>query len=125
MVRWSPALPLLLAALAGTARAQERPNPEGRLRELGLALPQASPPVANYVRAVRTGNLVFLAGHGECSNALQGKVGRDVTIEQAYGSARNVGLCLLASLKAAIGDLDRVTRIVKVLGMVNSAEDFT
>jgi enamine deaminase RidA (YjgF/YER057c/UK114 family) len=121
---------LLVAGLslvtAASVRAQA-PDPEAKLRELGLTLPTAAPPVANYVRAVRTGNLVFLAGHGECSaeGRLTGKVGRDRTVEEGYASARRVGLCLLASLKAEIGDLRKVKRIVKVLGMVNSAEDFT
>jgi enamine deaminase RidA (YjgF/YER057c/UK114 family) len=99
-------------------------DPEARLRALGLALPEPAAPVANYVRAVRTGNLVFLAGHGECSSAQTGKVGRDVTLEQGYASARRVGLCLLASLKKEAGDLRKVKRVVKVLGMVNAAPEF-
>lgn len=121
-----------LALLAATAMltssaAAQAPDPEARLREMGLTLPAAAPPVANYVRAVRTGNLVFLAGHGECSaeGRLTGKVGSERTIEEGYASARRVGLCLLASLKQEIGDLRKVTRIVKVLGMVQSAPDFT
>jgi enamine deaminase RidA (YjgF/YER057c/UK114 family) len=112
-----------LVLLAGTAAAQTT-DPEQRLKELGLVLPEPAKPVANYVRAVRTGNLVFLAGHGECANAQTGKVGSGVTIEQAYASARRVGLCLLSSLKQEIGDLRKVRRIVKVLGMVNAAPDF-
>jgi enamine deaminase RidA (YjgF/YER057c/UK114 family) len=112
-----------LVLLAGTAAAQTT-DPEQRLKELGLVLPEPAKPVANYVRAVRTGNLVFLAGHGECANAQTGKAGSGVTIEQAYASARRVGLCLLSSLKQEIGDLRKVRRIVKVLGMVNAAPDF-
>ena len=110
-----------------TSAAAQAPDPEAKLREMGLTLPAAAPPVANYVRAVRTGNLVFLAGHGECSaeGRLTGKVGSERTIEEGYASARRVGLCLLASLKQEIGDLRKVTRIVKVLGMVQSAPDFT
>jgi len=121
-----------LALLAATAMltssaAAQAPDPEAKLREMGLTLPAAAPPVANYVRAVRTGNLVFLAGHGECSaeGRLTGKVGSERTVEEGYASARRVGLCLLASLKQEIGDLRKVTRIVKVLGMVQSAPDFT
>lgn len=119
----------LLAAtimLTSSAAAQAL-DPEAKLREMGLTLPAAAPPVANYVRAVRTGNLVFLAGHGECSaeGRLTGKVGSERTIEEGYASAQRVGLCLLASLKQEIGDLRKVTRIVKVLGMVQSAPDFT
>jgi enamine deaminase RidA (YjgF/YER057c/UK114 family) len=109
---------------AARARAQEGDDPESRLKNLGLTLPTPAAPVANYVRAVRTGNLVFLAGHGECSAAQTGKLGAGVTVEQGYASARRVGLCLLASLKQEIGDLRRVRRFVKVLGMVNSAPDF-
>ncbi len=121
-----------LALLAATvmltsSAAAQAPDPEAKLREMGLTLPAAAPPVANYVRAVRTGNLVFLAGHGECSaeGRLTGKIGSERTIEEGYASARRVGLCLLASLKQEIGDLRKVTRIVKVLGMVQSAPDFT
>jgi enamine deaminase RidA (YjgF/YER057c/UK114 family) len=118
---------LLLAVTPAIGRAQAQPayDPEARLRELGLQLPAASAPVANYVRAVRTGNLVFLAGHGECGDQLKGKVGAGVTVDSAYASARRVGLCLLSSLKGEIGDLRKVRRIVKVLGMVNATETFT
>ncbi len=124
------ALPLLCFTLLSltpeSALAQGAYDPEARLREMGLTLPKTDPPFANYVRAVRTGNLVFLAGHGECGpNPLKGKVEKDHTVDEAYASARNVGLCLLASLKAEIGDLRKVKRIVKVLGMVNATEDFT
>ena len=116
---------MLLVAAPASARAQAAYDPEARLRELGLQLPAASAPVANYVRAVRTGNLVFLAGHGECGDQLKGKVGAGVTVDSAYASARRVGLCLLSSLKTEIGDLRKVRRIVKVLGMVNATETFT
>jgi len=116
----------LMVALATRAEAQGGDDPEGRLRSLGLTLPPASTPIANYLKAVRAGNLVFLAGHGECGTPItMGKVGKDVGIDSAYASARKVGLCLLSSLKAEIGDLRKVKRIVKVLGMVNSAPDFT
>jgi enamine deaminase RidA (YjgF/YER057c/UK114 family) len=115
---------LAMVAMAGVASAQADTHPEARLKALGLVLPTPAKPVANYVPAVRVGNLVFLSGHGECSNSLTGVVGRDVPIEKAYASARNVGLCLLASLKAEIGDLGKVRRVVKLLGMVNAAPDF-
>jgi enamine deaminase RidA (YjgF/YER057c/UK114 family) len=84
--------------------------------------------MANYVSAVRTGNLLFLSGHGplrpEGKPMATGKVGRDLTVEQGYQVAREVGLNLLATTRAALGSLDRVKRVVKVLGMVNSAEGF-
>ena len=121
------ALTLLLGGTLAPLAAQERVDPEARLRELGLTLPEVGKPLANYVPAVRTGNLVFLAGHGPAQPwdaTVTGKVGRDLTVEQAYATARKVGLNLLASLKQEIGDLRRVRRIVKVLGMVNSAEGF-
>ncbi len=101
---------------------------EARLAELGIELREPAPPVANFVYAVRSGNLVFLAGHGPLladGTRITGKLGRDLTIEDGYAAARLTGINLLSSLKAEIGDLNRVVRIVKVLGMVNSAEDFT
>jgi enamine deaminase RidA (YjgF/YER057c/UK114 family) len=100
---------------------------EQRLREMGFELPDAPAPVANYVRYVQAGNLLFLAGHGPNRSGAPvyaGKLGADVSIEQGYEAARSTGLNLLASAKEALGDLDRVKRIVKVLGMVNSAPDF-
>lgn len=103
-------------------------HPEQKLHELGLSLPPPPSPAANYVTAVRTGNMVFLAGHGPRrpdGSYITGKVGRDLTVEQAYEAARQVGLNLLASLKAAIGDLGKVKRVVKVLGMVNADPLFT
>ena len=94
---------------------------EERLKELGLELPPAAKPVANYVPAVRAGNLVFLSGHGPVGKdrLIAGKLGAGLTVEEGYQAARLVALGLLGSLKALIGDLDRVRRIVKVLGMVN------
>ncbi len=116
----------MLGPTASIAGAQTSDDPEEELRRMGLALPVASPPVANYVRAVRTGDLLFLAGHGECGGTrLTGKVGVDVSLDSARASAQRVGLCLLSTIKAEIGDLRKVKRIVKVLGMVNAAPDFT
>lgn len=101
---------------------------EARLKEKNLTLPPPPSPMANYVGAVRTGNLLFLAGHGpqraDGRPTAQGKLGRDLTVEQGYQVAREVGLCLLATARAHLGSLDKVKRIVKVLGMVNSAPDF-
>ncbi len=100
---------------------------EARLEELGIDLPQVPKPVANYVRSVRVGNLLFLAGHGTQKDGKMtfiGKVGRDLTVEEGAQAARLVGLNLLASTHEALGSLDRVKRIVKVLGMVNSADGF-
>lgn len=101
---------------------------EARLKERNISLPSTPTPMANYVPAVRTGNLLFVSGHGprrtEGLPPARGKVGRDLTTEQAYQVAREVGLGLLATIRAQLGSLDRVTRVVKVLGMVNSAEGF-
>jgi enamine deaminase RidA (YjgF/YER057c/UK114 family) len=101
---------------------------EARLKEKNITLPQQAAPMANYVSAVRTGNLLFLAGHGPVRRAdgsyPSGKVGKDLSVEQGYQVAREVGLNLLATTRNALGSLDRVKRVVKVLGMVNSAEGF-
>jgi enamine deaminase RidA (YjgF/YER057c/UK114 family) len=100
---------------------------EEKLKEIGLELPPAVQPVANYVTAVRTGNLVFLSGQGpfrEDGTLIAGKIGSDLTQEEGYEAARRVGLGLLAALKAEIGDLDKVRRVVKLLGMVNCMPDF-
>lgn len=103
-------------------------DPEGRLDELGIVLPEPTAPVANYVKAVRSGNLVFLSGHGPYRSdgtLVTGKLGRDLTIEEGYEAARLTGIALLSSLKSEIGDLGRVQRIVKVFGMVNADPSFT
>jgi enamine deaminase RidA (YjgF/YER057c/UK114 family) len=100
---------------------------EERLKELGIELPTLTNPLANYVNAVRTGNLLYLAGKGPGRPGEPlptGKVGRDLTIEQAYVHARETGLNLIAVMKAELGDLDRVKRLVKVLGMVNATPEF-
>jgi enamine deaminase RidA (YjgF/YER057c/UK114 family) len=96
---------------------------EKRLKELGIELGPVTPPVANYVNAVRTGNLLFLAGKGP-AGGVSGIVGKDMTAEQAYGHARTTGLNLMAVMRHELGSLDRVKRIVKVLGMVNAVPGF-
>lgn len=130
-------LTLILAACqpapeGETAQAQTEPATstntiDQRLEELGIELPEPSTPVANYVNAVTTGNLVFLAGKGPKQadgTYITGKVGRDLTEEEGYAAARIVAINQLAALKAEIGNLDRVKRIVKVLGMVNCTPDY-
>lgn len=111
------------------AKAQQGgPDVEAKLKELGITLPPVAPPVANYVNAVQTGDLIFLAGKGptkENGENITGKVGQDLTQEEGYEAARLTAIVQLAALKAEIGDLNRVKRIVKVLGMVNAAPDFT
>ncbi len=95
---------------------------ETRLKELGIELPGLSTPDGNYLHAVQSGNLLFLAGKGP-DNSL-GKVGRDVSVETAYDHAREAGLYLLSVLRLELGSLDRVRRIVRVFGMVNAPEGF-
>jgi len=92
-----------------------------------ITLPPSGTPMANYVTAVRSGNLLFLAGAGPVRDGrptVQGKVGKELSVEQGYQVAREVGLTLLANARAHLGSLDKVKRVVKVLGMVNSAEGF-
>ncbi|MCH6233005.1 RidA family protein [Cognataquiflexum rubidum] len=101
---------------------------EQKLKDLGIVLPEASSPVANYVNAVRSGNLLFLAGKGPGlpdGTFITGKVGQDLTIEEGKEAARMVAINQLAVLKAELGDLNKVKRVVKVLGMVNCNSDFT
>lgn len=103
-------------------------DPESKLKELGIELTTPSAPVANYVNAVRTGNLIFLAGKGPRKadgENITGKVGTDLTIEQGYEAARITGINQLSVLKVELGNLNKVKRIVKVKGMVNAASDFT
>ncbi|HUG65995.1 MAG TPA: RidA family protein [Gaiellaceae bacterium] len=100
---------------------------EQRVSELGLELPRVRPPAASYVSAVRTGNLVYLSGAGPVSadgHVPRGTVGADVTTEEAAEHARVVARNLLAVLRHEVGSLDRVTRVVKLLGMVNATPDF-
>jgi enamine deaminase RidA (YjgF/YER057c/UK114 family) len=100
---------------------------EDRLKELGIELGEAPSPVASYVSAVRSGSLLFLAGHGPVradASMVQGKVGRDLDVAAARDAARLVGLGLLATMRRELGSLDEVRRIVKVLGMVNCAPGF-
>jgi enamine deaminase RidA (YjgF/YER057c/UK114 family) len=97
-------------------------NTEKNLQALGIELPAIPEPAGNYVHAVRTGDLLFLSGKGP--RASKGKVGGSVSIEQAYNDAREVGLILLAVMQQELGSLDRVARVVKVLGMVNGEPDF-
>jgi enamine deaminase RidA (YjgF/YER057c/UK114 family) len=112
-------------AIAGSSSAQDA---EQRLKEKGIVLNPPSKPVANYVNAVRVGNLLYLAGKGP-KNAdgsdITGKLGKDLTIQQGYEAARTVAIQHLAVIKAELGSLNKVKRIVKVLGMVNCESNFT
>ncbi len=103
-------------------------TPERRLRELGIELPAASKPAGSYVTVVRTGSLLYTSGHGPTlpdGSSVTGKVGVDIDVDRACDAARTTGLNLLATLRAELGTLDHVARVVKVLGMVNCSPDFT
>jgi enamine deaminase RidA (YjgF/YER057c/UK114 family) len=99
---------------------------DAKAAELGLELPPAAAPIANYIPAVRTGNLVFLSGHGPVGpdGLVRGKLGADLSIEEGVAAARLVMIGLLGSLKSELGSLDKVQRIVKLLCMVNCTPDF-
>lgn len=116
-----------IAVQAQNKPAKGQPSADQKLTELGIVLPAVSPPIANYVNAVQTGKLIFLAGKGprkEDGTYITGKVGVDLTIEQGYEAAQLTAINQLAALKAELGSLDKVKRIVKVLGMVNCGPDF-
>jgi len=101
-------------------------TPEARIAAAGFTLPAPRKPAATYVTSVRTGNLLFLSGHGEAEEPFtRGKLGRDLTVEEGRRSAEKVGLSMLATIKAAVGDLSKVRRFVRILGMVNSTGEFT
>jgi L-ascorbate metabolism protein UlaG (beta-lactamase superfamily)/enamine deaminase RidA (YjgF/YER057c/UK114 family) len=117
----------LLTVVFPISGQQASYDPELRLAELDIQLPEPPSPVANYVNGVQTGSLVFLAGKGPRrpdGSEVRGKLGVDLTIEEGYEAARLTAINQLAVLKAMLGDLSRVVRVVKVLGMVNSAPDF-
>ena len=107
--------------------AQNKVDAEARIKELGIQLIKPTAPVANYVKAVRVGNTVYLSGHGPDKpdgSLVKGKAGGDLTLEQAKDAARLTCISLLSTLKGEIGDLNKVKRIVKVLGMVNAVPAF-
>ena len=103
-------------------------DPELKLEELGITLSTPSSPVANYVNTVLTGNLLYISGKGPLQDNgeyIKGKVGEDLTIEEGYYAARVTAINLISTLKASLGDLSKVKRIIRVTGMVNSSSDFT
>jgi enamine deaminase RidA (YjgF/YER057c/UK114 family) len=103
-------------------------TPEARVQELKLTLPAVPKPVAKYKTALLVGNLLYVSGHGpfktDGKNLIVGRVGSDLTLEQGKEAARSVGLAILSTVRNALGSLDRVKRLVKTLGMVNSTPDF-
>jgi enamine deaminase RidA (YjgF/YER057c/UK114 family) len=119
---------LIISLLCTTTLALgQKVDFDKKLKELGVELMPPTKPVANYVKAVRTGNLLYLAGHGPAlpdGSNITGKVGRDLTLDEGYNAARQTGISLLSTLKSELGDLNKVKRVVKVLGMVNCHSDF-
>ncbi len=103
-------------------------KPETRVQELHLMLPPAPKPMAKYKTAVLAGNMLYVSGHGpaklDAKSPVAGKVGADLTLEQGKEAARLVGLNILSTVKATIGSLDKVKRLVKTLGMVNCPPDY-
>lgn len=113
--------------LLASALALRAGTPEENCAKLGLKLPATSAPVANYVPAVRSGSLLFLAGHlprNDAGQVIVGKLGRSLDEAAGVDAARRTALALLATLRAELGNLDRVKRVVRVGGFVNSTEDF-
>jgi enamine deaminase RidA (YjgF/YER057c/UK114 family) len=117
------ALPFVLAlALAAPVAAE---TPEQRLAAAGLVLPSANAPIGLYVPAARVGKMLFLAGHTECPINATGKLGATMDVAAGKANAASVALCMLATLKAELGQLSRVKRVVQVTGLVNATADFT
>jgi enamine deaminase RidA (YjgF/YER057c/UK114 family) len=116
------------APFAGKRNQLSQHTPEENVARLGIDVSNVPAPVANYVPAVRAGNLVFMSGQGPKTAAgdwMKGKVGDGVSVDEAYEAARVCGVNLLAALRSEIGDLNKVRRVVKLLGMVNAAPGFT
>ena len=116
---------LALLDLSSPASAQAPDGAEARLKSLNITLPADAAPAANFVNSVQSGKLLFLSGNTAGPAWVgKGKLGKDLTVEQGREAARQAGLIMLAKIRTALGSLDRVKRVVKVLGMVNSAEGF-
>jgi enamine deaminase RidA (YjgF/YER057c/UK114 family) len=101
----------------------QQSTPEKRLQELHITLPPAPKPVAKYKPAVLAGNILYVSGHGPAKK-IEGKVGKDLTLEQGKDAARDVGLNILATVRNTLGSLDKVKRVIKTLGMVNATPEF-
>ena len=117
-----------LLALSCLAILCQAKTPESRLQELNITLVQSNAPVANYVSAVRSGNMIYLAGHlpkREDGSVVIGKLGKNLKTEEGYEAARLTAIALISTLKSELGELERVKRIVKVSGMVNATPDYT
>ena len=122
------ALTVVFVMLISILVFSQKVDYDKKVEELGITLIPPTKPIANYVKAVRTGNLLFLSGHGPSKadgTSYTGKVGKDVRTEDGYTAAKQVGISLLSTIKAELGTLNKVKRIVKVHGMVNCTDDYT
>jgi len=118
---------LTLFVLISSISIAQKVDYDKKVEELGIELFSPTKPIANYVKAVRTGNLLYLSGHGPGKadgTNITGKVGKDLTIEEGYAAARQTAISLLSTMKGELGSLNKVKRIVKVLGMVNCTPEF-
>ena len=113
---------MMAVAVSAPGKAE---TPEQRLAAKGHVLPSPVAPVATYVTSARAGNLLFLSGHGQCGTQANGKLGAGLSVAQGRDSAEKVGLCMLATIKASVGELSKVKRFVRILGFVNSTPEFT
>lgn len=115
-----------LLLIVGCSFAQKT-DYDKKIQELGIELIAPTKPIANYVKAVRTGNLLYLSGHGPGKadgTSITGKLGQNMTVEEGYAAARQAAISLLSTMKAELGSLNKVKRVVKVLGMVNCTAEF-
>ncbi len=116
-------LAVLLFFVSAVAVAEK--SPEQKLADAGYTLPPANSPVAVYVTWRRSGNTLYLSGHGECRRDFtRGKVGKDLSMEEGYASAQRVGLCMLSTIKSAVGELSKVKQVLRIDGMVNAVDGF-
>lgn len=121
-------LAILFVLLTSTVVQAQNNTPEQKLESLGITLPTMTTPSANFVHVVRSGNLLFLSGKGSKNadgSLITGKVGDDLTVKEGYEAAKTIAYQHLAVIKDEIGDLNKVKRVVKVLGMVNATPEFT
>jgi len=118
----------LLVVLIFSITIIKAQTPEQNLQKLGIVLPKPTSPIANYVKWTRTGNLIYISGSGPGKpdgKYVTGKLGRDLTIEEGAEAAKLAGINIITTIQSAVGNLSKVKRIVKALGMVNCTENFT
>jgi enamine deaminase RidA (YjgF/YER057c/UK114 family) len=128
VVKFFPMRVLCIVFLICVSICASAQDAEKKLKDLKIELLKPAAPIGTYTKAVRVGNLIFLSGHGPLKadgTYMTGKVGKDATLEQAFIAARQTAISMLSTLKAELGDLNKVKRVVKVLGMVNCTEGFT